>query len=68
MHVRVACNRMCLELPVAYLEAFVVQCAVKPRGRCSETSVGRCSNVLEEIFSVVEHENLTIHPSSSDCP
>ena len=35
---------MCLGLPVAYLEAFVVQYAFTPRGRCSDMDVG------EEMF------------------
>ena len=29
---------VCLGLPVAYLEAFLVQCAFTPRGRCSDAA------------------------------
>jgi hypothetical protein len=44
MHIRVACNKSVLQCvvgyQVAYLEAFAVQYAFTPRGRCSDMGVG----------------------------
>lgn len=39
MHIRVACNKAVLLLPVAYLKAFVVQYAYTPRASCSDMDV-----------------------------
>jgi hypothetical protein len=57
MHIRVACNKPVLLLPVAYLEAFVVQYAYTPRASCSDMDVGGDARRSLKHCSVVKHED-----------